>query len=88
MSKTVTAKPLVTVEMAVEVLRKLSPRERLKLIATVLPETERELPKSQPIQRKSLRGFWKDLNVHLTAEDIDQARREMWTNFPNVETIW
>ena len=82
MSKTVTAKSPVTIEMAVEVLRKLSPRERLKVIATVLPETERELPKFRPIKRKSLRGLWKDLDVHLTAEDIDQARREMWANFP------
>ena len=86
MSKTVTAKPPVTIEMAVEVLRKLSPRERLKVIATVLPETERELPEqgaeqSQP-KRESLHGLWKDLGVDVTEEDIDEVRKEMWKNFP------
>lgn len=32
--------------------------------------------------RRSLRGLWKDLNVQITEEDITQARREMWGNFP------
>lgn len=30
--------------------------------------------------RKSLRGLWKGVNI--TREDIDEARREMWGNFP------
>lgn len=33
--------------------------------------------------RKSLKGLWK--NVDITAEDIDEARREMWGNFPREE---
>ena len=32
--------------------------------------------------RRSLRGLWKDLNIEITEEDIAQARREMWRNFP------
>jgi hypothetical protein len=32
--------------------------------------------------RKSLRGLWKDLDFDITAEEIDQARREAWTNLP------
>ena len=32
--------------------------------------------------RRSLRGLWKGLNVHLTEEDIAAARHEMWGNFP------
>jgi hypothetical protein len=32
--------------------------------------------------RRSLLGLWADLNVHITEEDIAQARREMWGNFP------
>ena len=32
--------------------------------------------------RRSLRGLWKDLNVDITKEDIAEARREMWGNFP------
>jgi hypothetical protein len=32
--------------------------------------------------RRSLRGLWKDLNIQITEEDIAEARREMWGNFP------
>lgn len=32
--------------------------------------------------RRSLKGLWADLNVHVTSEDIAQVRREMWGNFP------
>ncbi|MCY7374430.1 MAG: DUF2281 domain-containing protein [Pyrinomonadaceae bacterium] len=30
--------------------------------------------------RRTLRGMWK--GVDISAEDIDEARREMWGNFP------
>lgn len=32
--------------------------------------------------RKNGRGLWADLNVCLSAEDIDTARREMWKSLP------
>jgi Protein of unknown function (DUF2281) len=32
--------------------------------------------------RRSLRGLWADLNIHITEEDIAEARREMWGNLP------
>ena len=32
--------------------------------------------------RKSGRGLWADLNIDLSAEEIDEARREMWKDFP------
>jgi len=32
--------------------------------------------------RKSLYGLWKDLGVSISAEDITEAREEMWGNFP------
>lgn len=31
---------------------------------------------------KSIKGLWADLGVSLSAEEIDEARREMWKNFP------
>ncbi len=33
-------------------------------------------------QRTSLRGLWSDLKINITEEDIEEARREMWDNFP------
>lgn len=32
--------------------------------------------------RRRLKGIWADLNVDITEEDIAEARREMWGNFP------
>jgi hypothetical protein len=32
--------------------------------------------------RRSLKGLCADLGIHITAEEIDEARREMWANFP------
>ena len=36
--------------------------------------------------RRSLEGLWADLGLDVTEEDIAEARREMWGNFPcNIE---
>ncbi|HEY5138676.1 MAG TPA: DUF2281 domain-containing protein [Methylococcales bacterium] len=32
--------------------------------------------------RRSLKGLCGDLDIHITEEDIAEARREMWGNFP------
>ncbi len=32
--------------------------------------------------RRSLYGALADLNINLTEEDISEARKEMWGNFP------
>lgn len=32
--------------------------------------------------RRSLYGICADLNVRITKEEIDEARREAWANFP------
>ena len=32
--------------------------------------------------RRSAMGLCADLNQHITEEDIAEARREMWGNFP------
>ena len=70
-----------TVDQVLVLLRQLPPRDRLRVLAKALPEVEEELAKeSHPL--RSLRGLWKDLGFDITAEEIDQARREAWANFP------
>jgi hypothetical protein len=64
-----------------ELLRKLPPRERLKVIARALPEIEQDLTR-QPRAIKSLLGLCADLGPAPTAEEIDQARKEAWGGFP------
>jgi hypothetical protein len=47
-------------------------------------EAVRALPadKQQPRKpRGNGRGLWADLNIDLSAEVIDEARREMWNTF-------
>jgi hypothetical protein len=71
----------VTVDAVLNMLRQLPPRERLKVIVQALPEVERDLSEQRrPL--KSLRGLWKGLGFDISAEEIDEARREAWANFP------
>ena len=70
----------VTLEEALELARQLSPVNKVRLIERIVPDIERELMASQPTPRKSLRGLWRGLDI--TEEDIAEARREMWGNFP------
>jgi hypothetical protein len=63
-----------------DMLRKLPPRERLKVIAKALPEIDQDLAAAhQP--RVSLLGLWKNSGFSLSKEEIDQARKEMWAKF-------
>jgi len=64
-----------------EMLRKLPPKERLKVISLALPEIENNLS-AKPQPRKSLRGLWKDLRPSISAAEIDTTRQEMWKDFP------
>ena len=70
-----------TADTILEKLRRLPPRERLRVIAQVLPEVERELREPKPPLR-SLRGLWKGLGFDIGPEEIDEARREVWAGFP------
>jgi hypothetical protein len=52
----------------------------LKISAIFLPRNRRKFRiswTSDAKPRRSLRGFWKDLNIQITEEDIAEARREM-----------
>ena len=44
-----------------------------------------ELPNNEKEPNKrltNLEGIWSELGFDVTAEDIAEARREMWGNFP------
>ena len=60
---------------ALAVVERLSPLERL---ASSLEQNWQE-PKKP---RRSLYGIFADLGDAPSAEEIDEARREMWGNFP------
>jgi len=65
--------------MVVDKLRELPPEKQKEVLEFVESLKRRNGPRAP---RRSLLGLWADLNVHVTEEDIAQARREMWGNFP------
>jgi hypothetical protein len=79
MRKPLMARGIALEEVLVSV-KWLSTVDKVRLIKQVTTEIEHELKAPQPKPRKSLRGLWKGLNI--TEEDIAEARREMWGNFP------
>lgn len=75
----------ITIDTVLTLLRQLPPRERLRVIAQALPETERDLSApSRPL--KSLRGLCADLGPAPSAEEIGNARHEAWADFPRKDT--
>lgn len=70
----------MTIEQQVlEKLRDL-PVEKQREVLHFVDSLQKKNGPKKPL--RSLRGLWKDLNIQITDEDIAEARREMWGNFP------
>jgi len=65
-----------------ELAMTLTPEEQLSLIGDLAAKLQGKFvpPEKRPF--RSLRGALKDLGPAPSAEDIDEARREAWANFP------
>lgn len=88
MKQTQSKPPVSQTDQILMMIRQLPPRDRLHLIAQIIPEVDREWPLQGKIApKKSLYGLWENLGIDLSAEDIDQARQEMWGNFPRENVI-
>jgi Protein of unknown function (DUF2281) len=66
-------------ELVLETLRTLPPEKQQEVLDFAKFLATREEPKKP---RRSLVGMFEHLNVRITEEDIAEARREMWGNFP------
>ncbi len=66
-------------EQVLEKLRDLPPEKQKEVLEFVDSLKDKEGAKKP---RRSLRGLWADMDFHITEEDIAEARREMWGNFP------
>jgi prevent-host-death family protein len=66
--------------LALSLVRQLSPLAQAQLIEQIAPDLQRALQSAPPVGRKSLRGLWRGLDI--TEQEIADARREMWGNFP------
>ncbi len=70
----------MTVEQQVlEKLRELPPEKQQEVLEFVDSLSEKNGAR-KPL--RSLRGLWKSFDINISEEDIAEARREMWGNFP------
>jgi hypothetical protein len=53
---------------------------RVRLVERVLASVDRDLEDRESAPKRSLYGLWS--GVSISAEEIDEARQEMWANFP------
>ncbi len=70
---------MTVVESIVERVENL-PLERQREVLNFAEYLQHKEKSNGSKPRKSLEGMWK--GVDISAEDIDEARREMWGNFP------
>jgi hypothetical protein len=66
-------------EMVLEKLRGLPPEKKQEVLE-FLDSLQAEAGAKKPL--RSMEGIWEDLEIDITEEDIAEARREMWGNFP------
>jgi hypothetical protein len=71
---------MATWHLIAEKTLELSPKQQEEVLKFV--ETLREAGNVRG-PRKDLRGLWKGFDI--SAEDIDEARREMWGDFPRAD---
>jgi hypothetical protein len=70
----------MTLEEAVlETLRELPVDKQQEVLDFAQYLKQKAVPKRP---KRSLKGLCADLNIHITEEDIAEARKEMWGNFP------
>ena len=70
----------MTLEQSIlEAVRSLPPEKQKELLAHATRLREEASPR-KPF--KSVKGLWADLGISLSAQEIDEARREIWKNFP------
>lgn len=60
----------------------LTPLEKIELVEQIMATLKQDMPVPEKKPRRSLRGLWADLDIDISAEEIDEARREMWSGFP------
>ena len=64
----------------IDAVRGLSPDQQRDLLEHVNRLRNKPVP-TKP--KKSIKGLWADLGVSISAEDIDDLRRQMWKDFPS-----
>ena len=66
----------LTYEEVVEQALQLTPVEKAQLLEKLASTLKQELASDRKQPLKSLYGLWADLNIDISADDIDEIRRE------------
>jgi thioredoxin-like negative regulator of GroEL len=69
-------------EQVVALAQNLSPLDKVRLVERLMATLEETLEEVDKRPRKSLLGVLSQFGPAPSAEEIDEARREMWGNFP------
>jgi hypothetical protein len=69
-------------EQIVALALNLSPLDKLRLVEQIMATLEQTLEEADKQPRNSLLGVLSQYGSAPSAEEIDEARREMWGNFP------
>jgi hypothetical protein len=72
------SKSAAGLEQALALALNLSPLDKVRLVEQVMATLEHDLSQGQKKSRRSLYGLWSGVNI--SEDDIDQARREMWSH--------
>jgi hypothetical protein len=70
-------------DQILDLTQRLSSRDKLRLIDTLAQQLLQEAEPTRPTPRPSLRGILADLGPAPSVEEIDEAQREAWANFPH-----
>lgn len=67
-------------EKVMDLAKQPSTLDKVRLIENLFHDVESSMRQQTTQKRRSLRGLFKGCSI--SADEIDQARREMWGNFP------
>jgi hypothetical protein len=76
---------MMTIESQVVDTLRILPKEKQKEVLDFAQFLCQKSGKKKPL--RSLMGLCSDLGIEITAEDIDEARKEMWGNFPREDIV-
>jgi hypothetical protein len=71
----------VTLDDVMNLATKLSSEDKARLIERLSQTIQQEIEAQPRKSRQSAYGMWSDY-ISISAEEIDELRREMWKNFP------
>jgi hypothetical protein len=70
----------MSLEHAIQQIVHGLPVDKQRELFDLASRLQAESTKKPPF--KSIEGLWANLGISLSAEEIDESRREMWRGFP------